>query len=135
MVNDRIRGYLKAAFNPLPVVDDVGQTKTVQSVSFNIEAEIKVNIKKDSHQDLIIPVTVFFRSENGYEAIGYLSHKIANAPRTSEGLTVDSVEAAETIEYVEKTQIILSKNIIVHIRANYDEVREVIKSIELEITP
>jgi hypothetical protein len=134
MVNDKIRAYLQAAFAPLPLVDDVGQTKTEQSISFNIDQQIKVSIKKDMYQDLIVPVTVFFRSSNGYEAIGYLSQKISNSPLKCEGLTVDSVEAAETIEYQEKTEIILSKNIVVHIRANYDQVKEVIKIIELEST-
>ena len=132
MVEKQIEQFLSATFS-LPVVRDVTQTKIEQAIGYSITT-IAVNNVKDRFQSLTLGVRLELRSANGYDAIGFLSHKIGLSERgiAGDAFHLFNVSGTEQIEYVDINEVILSKDITIMLRANYDEVAERIKKIIME---
>ena len=128
MIEQKIRNYLKAAFN-LPVVHDAGQTKVEKALSVSLDV-ITVKTVLNVKQSFEVQATVYLRAANGYDALGYLSYGIVGNPQIDD-VTAYAVSAVENVEYVEKTEILISKQVVFMIVQPYDQVREKIKIIEL----
>ena len=127
-VSKQIEDYLTQVFK-LPIVKDVLQTKIEQVVSYKITS-VKVR-NYEGRQRLSLGITVYWRNPNGYDAIGLLSQQFFMCPASGDRFTVDTIEAREHIEYLNKTNIVLSKSMLIHLDANEDITRERIKYIVL----
>ena len=133
MVIKQIEAFLTATFG-LPIVADITQTKIENCVSYLIQSDIEVKNKIDCYQSLSLNITVYFRAINGYDSIGFLSHKIgkSKANHVNDHFYIANVSASESVEYESTTEIVISKDITIMMRANNDQVLERIKTIKME---
>lgn len=125
-----VEEFLASTYN-LPVVQDITQTKISKAIGYQI-GEVKVRTQKDSHQTQQVALTVYLRAENGYDSIGYLTQKLTDSRPSGTDWKVHLTGDTEIVEYEQKTEIILSTTCTIMITINHDQVREVIKSIEME---
>jgi hypothetical protein len=125
-VTHQIGQYLTETFE-LPIVADVTQHQNEQVVSYTIDT-IRVR-NEEGGQKFELGVTCYWRNPNGYDSIGLLTQRLNNNPANEPEFEVNSTSGTETIEYIQKTEIILSKSITIHLTANKDVTRERIKSI------
>lgn len=137
--NDRVYGkineYLSQVFTDFAVVNSITQTKVENAIGFEVSGDISVRVKPTQGLEMEVPCVIALRQVSANDSIGYMSLKLAtNKPATNGEIKLHSVAAAETVEIINTTEIIISKSVIFRITVNEDECRELIKFIELNQT-
>lgn len=115
----------------LPVVQDITQTKVERAIGYQITADA-VRTIADSRQIHNCSARVTLRAENGYDALGWMSQKLAAGTASGHDWKILLVGGQELVEYESKGEILISLDVIVNMTVRHDQVKEVIKSIVME---
>lgn len=121
---------LSAIFQ-LPIVHNIGETKVEQAIGYEISDD-KARTFPDSRQIHHVTVTVTMRSENGYDALGWMGQKMAAAPGSGAGWKLIQADGHEVVDYVTKGEILISTGLFLELVTYHDQVKEQIKSINIE---
>ena len=133
MVREPIKNWLSAVFG-LPVVEDFDQTKVEQSISYDLSASaIKVRYA-DGHGTVVFDfdLTIAYRCPNGFAGVGFISVTLANKDKQIDGFGLQSTQGAESIAYQTKTEMIITKTVNARVTVEYNKVRELIKTVNLQ---
>lgn len=115
----------------LPIVQDITQTKVARCISYQITRD-RVRTVADSRQTHELAATISLRAENGYDALGWLSARLAAGVPSGAGWRIMSTGGEESVDYVSMGEIIISLPVTVQMTIHHDEVKETIKSVTME---
>lgn len=115
----------------LPIVQDATQTKVERAISYQITND-SVRTISDSRQHHQLALTLTLRAENGYDSLGWMSARLAGGPSSGEEWRITAVGAQETVDYETKGEILISRAVIIAATIHHDQVKEVIKTINME---
>lgn len=115
----------------LPIVQDATQTKVERCISYQI-ARDRVRTVADSKQTHQLTATITLRSDSGYDALGWLSAKLAGGVPSGAGWRIMAAGAEESVDYISQGEIHVSLEVIVSMTIQHDQVKEVIKTVTME---
>lgn len=115
----------------LPVVQDVGQTYVEDCIAFEVQ-NTNVRTLADSSQSHQLQLVVTLRSSSGYDALGWMSQKLAAGPSGGEDWELKQVSGVETVDYETKGEIHVSLPLVMSVKLWHDQIKEKIQTIEWE---
>ena len=131
MVREPIQKWLNSVFN-LPVVEDFDQTKTEQTISYDLTSQ-NISVRyTEGKITFDFSFDILYRCPNGFAGIGFLSLALADRNKQVSGFNLTSVDAVETIVYANKSEMVISKPVYASVTLEYNQVRELIKFINFE---
>lgn len=115
----------------VPIVQDITQTKVERAIGYRITSD-GVRTVADSRQTHRAAVEITLRAENGYDSLGWLSAKLASGVSSGDDWRIIPTGGDESVDYVDKGEILISLSVVVQMTIHHDQVKEKIKSINLE---
>ncbi len=132
MIRKMLHDWLHAAYT-LPVVEDITQTKIESAIGYNLQiAPINVRVAADEKITFEVTFDIQYRCPNGVAGIGFLTLGLNDKDKQIPGFKIVSVDGVEIVEYMTKTEMIISKPVTAHINIEYNQTREIIKCIKFE---
>lgn len=126
----RLEEILALTFQ-LPIVQDINQTKVERAIGYRI-ARDRIRTVADSRQHHEVSAAVTLRSENGYDALGWMSAKLAAGMPSGADWRIMAVGSEESVDYVSQGEILISLDVTIKMTVIHDQVKEVIKTINME---
>lgn len=115
----------------LPIVQDVHQTKVERAISYVIERD-RVRTIADSKQTHHLTATISMRQDSGYDALGWLSARLAAGMPSGADWRIMAAGAEESVDYVAQDEIIISLDVTIQMTVHHDQIKEVIKQVTME---
>lgn len=115
----------------LPIVPDINQTKVERAIGYRI-TKSSIRTVSDKAQRHMVDLVVTLRAENGYDAIGWMSAKLAAGVPSGADWQVMMAGSQETVDYEDIGEILISLQVIIAATIRHDQVKEVIKTIVME---
>lgn len=136
MIKSTIEEFLSQTFQ-LPVNYGSGQTMNTRCIQYTI-TDMNIQTRTDFSQTAFVEVEIDLRTDNGYDAIGYLSAKLAASKVSGKGWSVSLNSMKETIKDMTSGRgtsypdsFVLSTPIVFEIHIPHDQVKERIKQMEI----
>lgn len=129
-VIDTLEEALSAIFQ-LPIVHNIGETKVEQAIGYEITAD-RVRTFPDHRQVHVVTMMITYRSENGYDALGWMGQKIAAGPGAGLNWKLVQADGNEVVDYVTKGEILISTGLFLELTVYHDQVKEHIQTINIE---
>lgn len=129
MLEHTIENYLTETFHK-PVSKDIGQSKMEKVIGYAIDY-IDASSIEAGYQTLDVHMVVFYRCENGYDELGFLS-RMLKAAKNTENIKKGHFTKREVVEAKEGRTMIVSKEIQLTVTLEVDLVKEPIKAIQWE---
>ena len=126
-LTEQIENTLKEVFQR-PIVRDITQTKIENVIAYRID-ETKINHVSDYAQHLECSVILLYRGQNGYDSFGFMTGCIERFDKSG---VLHPIDSSEVLEYINTTEIVISKIVRVFLTINQDKQRETIQQINIK---
>lgn len=115
----------------LPIVHNIGETKVERAIGYEITND-RIRTFPDHRQVHMVTLMLTLRSENGYDALGWMGQKMAAGPSSGVNWKLIQADGNEAVDYVNMGEIHITTGLYLELTVLHDQVKEHIQTIQME---
>lgn len=115
----------------LPIVHNIGETKVERAIGYEIQSD-RIRTFPDHRQVHMVTLMLTLRSENGYDALGWMGQKMAAGPGSGVNWKLVQTDGNEVVDYVNMGEIHITTGLYLELTVLHDQVKEHIQTIQME---